>query len=268
MVARPDERPRGKRLSCDIGGVTVALQTQDLDPVGFFVPTTQAVDLDREFEVVLNSPLGELRARVHVVHAVSAERAIREGRRSGWGVVFIGLTDDQRVWIGLTLAALARESVPLAADAPGVAPPPGARPSASRPSPPPRAPRSVKSGTRQRRQHWLEQRPQMIARLERELVAIEGKSPWALLGVEPNADLQTTHSAFLKLCKRYHPHAFARFDCAEISQMATQLFIAHKRAYTKLTSSRPPAGASKPPATSSPPSVPAATTPPGRDKGA
>jgi hypothetical protein len=187
----------------------------------------------------MHSPLGHLRARVQAVHAVSAERASRESRRAGFGVVFLGLTDEDRVWIGLTLASLARESAePARAPAP--------------------APSAVKSHTSQRRQHWLEQRPQMIARLERELIAIEGKSPWTLLGVEPSADRATTHTAFLAICKRYHPHAFARFDCPEISRMATQLFIAHKRAYTKLTSSRPPAGPSKAPAT---------PTPPGRSKG-
>jgi hypothetical protein len=243
------------------------LQAQDLDPVGFFVSTTQAVELDREFDVVLRSPLGQLQGRVQVVHAVSVERAAREGRRAGFGVVFVGLSDDERVWIGLTLAALARESAPLAASASAQPSANAQRPSsgAHRLNPAP-APRVVKSRTSQRRQHWLEQRPQMIARLERELVAIEGKSPWALLGIEPSADQATTHSAFLKLCKRYHPHAFARFDCPEISRMATLLFIAHKRAYTKLTSSRPPPSASKPPVTSSPPDVRASTTPPGRSK--
>lgn len=248
MVGGPDERTRGARLSCDIGGVTVALQPQDLDPVGFFIPTTQVIELDQEFEIVMHSPLGQLRARVQAVHAVSVERAHREGRRPGFGVVFLGLSEEDRVWIGLTLASLAREPASLPHQAP--------------------APSAAKSHAGQRRQHWQQQRPQMIARLERELSAIEGKSPWALLGIEPSADRATTHSAFLKLCKRYHPHAFARFDCPEISRMATQLFIAHKRAYTKLTSSRPPAGPSKPPATSSTSNVRATPTPPGRNKDA
>jgi hypothetical protein len=248
MAVRPDERIRGKRLSCDIGGATVTLQPQDLDPVGLFLATTQPVELDREFEIVLRSPLGDLRARVQAVHAVSVERAAREGRRPGFGVVFIGLTDEDRAFIGLTLAALAREPLPGSdAHVP--------------------APAVVQSHTSQRRQHWLEQRPQMIARLTRELVAIEAKSPWALLGIDPSADRASAHTAFLKLCKRYHPHAFARFDCPEISRMATQLFIAHKRAYAKLTASLPPAADSKPPAASLPPRVRATSTPPGRSKG-
>jgi hypothetical protein len=247
MAVTPDKRIRGKRLSCDIGGLTVALQAQDLDPVGFFVATTQVVQLDAEFEVVLHSPLGQLRARVQAAHAVSARSAAREGRRAGLGVVFVGLTDEDRVWIGRTLAALATEAAPPApADAPAS---PG-----------------VQSGTSQRRQHWLQQRPQMLARLERELRAIEGKSPWALLGIDPSADRATMHTAFLKLCKRYHPHAFARFDSPEISRMATQLFIAHKRAYTKLTASLPPPGSSKPPVMSSPPHARVTVTPPARSK--
>jgi hypothetical protein len=250
MAVRSDERIRGTRLSCDIGGITVALQAQDLDPVGLFLATTQRIELDREFEIILRSPLGHLRARVQAVHAVSAERAAREGRRPGFGVVFIGLTDEDRVWIGRTLAALAgvsRDAPPAPAEVP--------------------APPVVQSRASQRRQHWLEQRPQMIARLTRELAAIEGKSPWALLGIDPSADRATAHTAFLKRCKRYHPHAFARFDCPEISRMATQLFIAHKRAYTKLTASLPPAAASTPPVMSLPPQARATSTPPGRSKG-
>jgi hypothetical protein len=251
MAVRTDERIRGARLFCDIGGVTVALQAQDLDPVGVFVATTQALELDREFEIVLRSPQGYLRARVQAVHAVSVERAAREGHRPGFGFVFIGLTGEDRAWIGRSLAALA--------DPPRVA---------HHPAPPAAAaPPVVQSRANQRRQHWAEQRPKMIARLERELVAIEGKSPWALLGIDPEADRATAHTAFLKRCKRYHPHAFARFDCPEISRMATQLFIAHKRAYTKLTASLPPAPASKPPATSLPPNARAMSTPPGRGKG-
>jgi hypothetical protein len=259
MAVRPDERIRGARLSCDIDGVTVALQAQDLDPVGLFVATTKALELGREFEVVLRSSQGPLRARVQAVHAVSVERAAREGRRPGFGLAFVGLTGEARIWIGRSLAALARDSAALpSSDAARVAPP------APAPSP---APPLVQSPTVQRRHQWQEQQPRMIARLERELAAIEGKSPWALLGIDPNADRAAVHTAFLKLCKRYHPHAFARFDCPDISRMATQLFIAHKRAYTKLTASLPPAATSKPPPTSLPPQARAMSTPPGRSKG-
>jgi hypothetical protein len=146
--------------------------------------------------------------------------------------VFIGLADDQRAWIGLTLAALATD----AAENEISLIPPGQVSVVSQsvmPAPP--------SASSRRRQRLLDQIPSMLARLERELVDIEGKTPWDLLGIAQNADPETARRAFLALCKRYHPHTYARFDSAEVSRMATQLFIAHKRAYTKLASLRPPA---------------------------
>lgn len=246
MAASSDEGDRGERLFCDLRGVTIALQSQDLDPVGLFVPTEQPLELDRDIELRLRSPIGELHARAHIVHVIGAERARREQKRAGYGMVFVGLAEDQRAWIGLTLVALGRAP---AGGKPSLRTVPRAMSGPSRvqrlsvdaqravaPAPKPQ-PEPVMSA---QQQHWREQRPQIRDRLRQELQAIEGKPPWEVLGIARDADAATAKRAFLAMSKRYHPHAFARFDCAEISRMATQLFIAHKRAFGRITSVRPP----------------------------
>jgi hypothetical protein len=167
-------------------------------------------------------------------------------------LVFVGLADEDRAFIGLTLAALGRTSlraVPRAMSGPSrvsraaiAAPPVRLEPEA--------VPAPALSETER---HWQQQRPHIRQRLEQALKAIEGKSPWELLGIARDADVATAKQAFLTLSKRYHPHAFARFDCAEISRMATLLFIAHKRAFGRMNSVRPPAPQSVP---THPPSAP------------
>jgi hypothetical protein len=214
------------------------LQTQDLDPVGLFIPTHQPLELDREIDVRLRSPIGMLRARAHVVQVITQEEAAREGRRAGFAVVFIGLADDQRAWIDLTLRAISDGVTAGAVSG-------AARLPSSPIEKPPTLPAPSSPAT-ERRQGFASQAPKMLARLEQELVDIAGKAPWELLGVDQHADPETARAAFLEVCKRYHPHTYARFDSVDVSRIATQLFIAHKRAYTKFGSLRPPAAVSSP----------------------
>jgi hypothetical protein len=244
MPASSDERDRGERLFCDIGGVTIGLQSQDLDAVGLFVPTDKPPELDRELDLRLLSPIGELRLKAHIVQVVSVERARREQKRPGCAMVFIGLSDEQRAWISLTRAALGTapggkpslRTVPRVLSGPARARAASqvAMPAVPTPQQPPAATMSAQQA------HWNEQKPQIRERLRKELAAIDGKAPCEILCIARDADAATAKRAFLTMSKRYHPHAFARFDCAEISALATQLFIAHKRAYGRMTSLRPP----------------------------
>jgi hypothetical protein len=55
-----------------------------------------------------------------------------------------------------------------------------------------------------------------------------------VLGVDPNANDRDSKAAYLALSKRYHPHRFARYDSLQISRVATDIFIATKRAYTAM----------------------------------
>jgi tetratricopeptide (TPR) repeat protein len=110
-------------------------------------------------------------------------------------------------------------------------------------------------------------RPDTVEQLERALAALQQKTPAAILGVPEGADAATIHRAFLDMSKRYHPHAYAQYDDPKLSQLATELFIAHKRAFVQLcprpepkparpqTVPPPAPNASAPPAASAPASL-------------
>jgi tetratricopeptide (TPR) repeat protein len=74
----------------------------------------------------------------------------------------------------------------------------------------------------------------MLRQLEQDLAAIQNKPPWAVLGLTAEAQLDAARAAFLGMSKRYHPHAYARFDTPEVSRLATEIFIAHKKAFSAL----------------------------------
>lgn len=242
MVAIPEGNDRGKRLYCEVLGTTLELQAQDLSQAGVFLPMPDPFEIDREVDVLLRSPIGELSARCHVVQVISRERARSEGRNPGCGMLFVDLADDQRAWIGLTLAALS-------------APPPAAHPTVpakptrddleTRPSRPP-GPRSIpatrsvvrsivpQAARRVARTGGCGDRPDTVEQLERELAALQQKTPAAILGVAEGADAAAIHRAFLEMSKRYHPHAYAQYDDPKLTRLATELFIAHKRAFAQL----------------------------------
>jgi tetratricopeptide (TPR) repeat protein len=86
------------------------------------------------------------------------------------------------------------------------------------------------------RRRLAARRQSTLDELERDLSALQTKPPWAALGVEQNAGAAELRAAYLALSKRYHPHVYAHLDSPEITRAATELFIAHKRAYTLLAS--------------------------------
>jgi hypothetical protein len=77
----------------------------------------------------------------------------------------------------------------------------------------------------------------MLEKLQAELRALDAKTPWAVLGISQGSDLGAAKCAFFAASKRYHPHLYARYRAAEIKTVVTELFIAHKRAYTTLVKS-------------------------------
>jgi PilZ domain-containing protein len=264
MVAIPEGNDRGKRLYCEVLGTTLELQAQDLSQAGVFVPMPDPFELDREVDVLLRSPIGELNARCCVVQVISRERARSEGRNAGCGMLFVDLADDQRAWIGLTLAALV--TPPPAA--PATVPAKPARAAIETvPSRPP-GPRSIPAtrsvvrsieppvARRVARTGGCGDRPDTVEQLERELAALQQKTPAAILGVPEGADPAAIHRAFLDMSKRYHPHAYAQYDDPKLSRLATELFIAHKRAFAQLCPRPEP----KPRAPSVPPPAAATTS--------
>lgn len=224
MAQDPEALGRGHDLHCEYNGCSVELRPGDLSQAGVFVSTTDPPRMDSELELRLCSQLGEIAVRCQVVQVISRARAAAEHRSPGFGVLFFDLSDDQRAFIGLTLDALARAERARSAEA------------------------AAREKLAQRRQNTLRE-------LEHDLQAQRDKSPWALLGLTPDAPPEDVRRAYLQQSKRYHPHVYAHLDSPEITQAATELFIAQKRAYTALQSLRPaasPAAASSATAAPSP----------------
>jgi DnaJ-class molecular chaperone len=74
-----------------------------------------------------------------------------------------------------------------------------------------------------------------LEQLKQELTQVDEKTDWAMLGVSQGASPEQVKAAFFQASKRYHPHLFARYSHPEIKRIVTELFIAHKRAFTTMT---------------------------------
>jgi hypothetical protein len=222
-MSRTGERrdAEGHGLYCEIDGSPVSLLAEDLTTAGFFVQTTTPKAMDREVEIFVRSPVGELHALGQVVQVVDERRAKAEKRRTGYGVLFTTLEDDQRAFIGLTLDALERKQRAKAQAAAKSVPVPVA---ATVPPPSPTSAHEIK---------------QIAADLRAELTKLQGKTAWTALGLEPDASLASAKESFLRTSKRFHPHKFARHNSAEITKLATEVFIAYKRSYSVLTKLAP-----------------------------
>jgi hypothetical protein len=172
-----------------------------------------------------------------VVQVIWPDQAAQSGRTAGYGVLFLDLADDQRAFIGLTLDAIDRaQRAEAAAEA--------ARRRMTPPKPRQRIPSSPLEPAAQttRKRKLSAEGADLLRKLRTELEKLPTRTPFAVLGLEPDADAEATRNAFLQISKRSHPHVYARFDSPEINTAATELFIAYKRAYaTARTLARPAA---------------------------
>jgi tetratricopeptide (TPR) repeat protein len=64
----------------------------------------------------------------------------------------------------------------------------------------------------------------------------DGRDPWALLGVERNADAKILKRAYFKLSKEIHPDRFYGKQLGSFDKLLATVFEAVSRAYAKLTS--------------------------------
>jgi curved DNA-binding protein CbpA len=220
----PEGRGRGSQLCCEWDGLAVEVRPQDFSQAGVFIITTAPPALDDEIELLLRSPIGAIAVRGQVVQVITRPRALAERRQPGFGLLFVDLADDQRAWIGLSLDAIQRAAC-------------ASTPAAARRDP------GRDSAREEERQRMIERRQGTLDQLTCELAGLQHKAPWEILGLTAGADGAQARAAYLLLSKRYHPHVYAHLDSPEVSRAATELFIAHKRAYTTLASVRPAAPA-------------------------
>ena len=63
----------------------------------------------------------------------------------------------------------------------------------------------------------------------------DGRDPWALLGVEPDADAKTLKRAYFKLSKEIHPDRYYGKQLGSFGKRLATVFEAVSRAYARLT---------------------------------
>jgi hypothetical protein len=244
---RPGPREERVALHCEIDGLPAELDRSELSAAGAFVVTTQPLQVDSEVAIFLR--LGEQRFEMtgHVVHNVSWEHAAKSGKKPGYALLFTNLAAAERKRLGTaTQSARSNSLQPRASRASGTPkvsakastpPKTSAAPKAStapKAAPPPNrepAPAPQKPATPSYDAAELA----LLEQLKRELAQAEEKTAWALLGVSQGAEPERFKAAFFQASKRYHPHLFARYAHPEIKRLVTELFIAHKRAFTTMT---------------------------------
>ncbi|HEY6175181.1 MAG TPA: DnaJ domain-containing protein, partial [Kofleriaceae bacterium] len=74
----------------------------------------------------------------------------------------------------------------------------------------------------------------LIKALHSEVESLKKLNPFLVLGVGYEAGDPEVRAAFGELTKRYHPDRFARYESAELRQVAAEIFILIRDAYRKL----------------------------------
>jgi hypothetical protein len=239
-------------LYCEIDGLAIEIQTQDLSTAGLFVQTPSPPPVDSEVAVFLHIGTARVEAFGHVVQSISYDTAKRERRRAGFGLLFTRIEDGARAELRDALDTLTH-AASLAANAThGATPESGVTREPERSaSAPARARTSADPGPRDAPENFARRVSQparssasptidpkereILAQLQAELAGLESQPPWTILGISQGADEAAARCAFFAASKRYHPHSYARYTLPEIKTVVTQLFITYKRAFTTMT---------------------------------
>ncbi len=227
--------PLGASVYCEIEGLPAQVDARDLSHAGLFAQSVTPPTLDAEVEVFLRIDGRAWTMRGHVVQSVSCEHASSNGKKPGCALLFAGLADADRESLHATIDAAKRAALEETASA---------RSSEVAQS-------SIVPKRKTRDEHDEHgAHVQDIARLTRELGArlkdAESKSAWELLGVARESHAHEAKAAYFAASKELHPHRYARYDSPELSRIATELFIAYKRAFgqmQKLSASQRPSRA-------------------------
>jgi hypothetical protein len=232
---------------CEIDGLPAELDPLDLSSAGLFVETPQPVPVDTEVEVFVR--VGELRisATGTVVKSVSCTAATALGKKPGYALLFTNLDEANRKRLVQSVEELGRShkrpahershGSERAVASAGTSTSERAAAGSGRPSAMgvARASRAAsKKSERPKAPVYDPAELTLLAALQVELEQLAPKTTWAVLGVSQGADHTAVKAAFFQASKRYHPHLYARYAHPEIKRVVTELFIAHKRAYTTL----------------------------------
>jgi len=261
--AAPPARPAPQRGPyCEIDGLPVEVDPTEIDSAGLFIETPQPAAIDSEVELFLRIGEQRFQARGQVVKSVSCASAKSLGKRPGYAVLFTSFEQGTRERLSAAIVALAAAAPPRRTPPQASPRPPSAAPAAPAKQPvggvrAGASPANTPSAHSANDNHATESRaaassspsahsaaksgapapadePALLARLTVELAALGAKPPWSVLGVSQSATVEELRTAFFAASKRYHPHLYARYPHPDVKRVVTELFIAHKRAYTNL----------------------------------
>jgi tetratricopeptide (TPR) repeat protein len=179
----------------------LVLQAVNLSHGGVFLACDRAIEAGTE--VWLDIPLGPeaaLGLTGTVAHVVSAERASLDGHVWGFGVRFEVLDATRSALLDELLETLPAATVVAASSA----------------------------------------APSDRAALEAELGRLHELRPWQILEISPDATAEQAAAAYRDLIQRYHPDAFAARLPIELHGLATDCFLAVRRAYEQFRNPQPP----------------------------
>lgn len=74
-----------------------------------------------------------------------------------------------------------------------------------------------------------------ILRLSEQLKTFNAQTDHQVLGVDPRVDEAGVRAAFISRSKEFHPDLFARYTTPEVRQLATQIFVRVKQAFTQIS---------------------------------
>ncbi len=82
--------------------------------------------------------------------------------------------------------------------------------------------------------HGAKEEKATILRLSEQLKTFSAQTDHEILGVDPRVDEGSLRAAFIARSKEFHPDLFAQYTTPEVRQLATQIFVRIKQAFTHL----------------------------------
>ena len=212
------------------------VDARDLSHAGLFAQSVTPPAADTEVEVFLRIEGRAWTMRGHVVQSISSEHAAASGKKPGCALLFADLDDTDRQSLQATIDAAKRAALDQAASQhfdlvhSSVVP----------------KPKACEEHDDEPNEARAAEVAERIRKLGARLNEAESKPAWELLGVARESSADEAKAAYFAASKELHPHRYARYDSPELSRIATDLFIAYKRAFCqmqKLATSHNPSSA-------------------------
>lgn len=217
--------PREAAPYAEVDGLPVELDLSQLSLSGLFAYTASPPALNGPVQIFLRIREHSTSLTGIAVQVVTCEAAARDGSRPGFGMLFTDVGAAERRFLRCALDPSSDVRSPAPAQRTGVRP----RGHSPLPAPTPAAADSPRHTASQAACQAACEKARQT--LRRELSRQENYAPYRVLNVDARAAPAAARRAFLGLAKRAHPHRYARFRDADVTDLATRVFIGYRRAF-------------------------------------